>query len=123
MILKMEELASAWFAASRRGFRQQFLDDGFHMLRLQADRADNAFAVNNGVGRIIVHCPRFLGFQFGIAGGWVFDAMLPGVGGKDFLSVLAGADTDDDQSFILVFFEEFGVVGNGPHAGAAPGGV
>ena len=122
-MLEMEELASAWFAASGRGFRQQFLDDGFDVIWLQADNADDPFAVNHGVGRIIVHGPRFLGFQFGIAGGRILDAMFLGVGCKLFLTMTGGADTDDDQSFILVFFEEFGVVGNGPHAGPAPGGV
>src|ERR1035437_8316663 len=62
--LVLTALPSAWFAASRRGFGQQFLTDSFDVLWLQADRADNAFAVNDSVGRIIVHGPRFLGFQF-----------------------------------------------------------
>jgi hypothetical protein len=48
---------------------------------------------------------------------------LPGIGYKDVLSAVTGADTDDDQSLLLVFFEEFVVVRNGFHAWAAPGGV
>jgi hypothetical protein len=48
-----------------------------------------------------------LGFQFGIAGRRVSNTILPGIGSKDFLSLITSADTDDDQSLLLVFFEEF----------------
>src|ERR1039457_2143924 len=91
-------LPSAWFAASRRRFRQQFLDDGFDVLRLQADRADNAFAVNDGVGGIIMHRPGVLGLKLRIAGDRVFNAVFLGVGGKIFLSALVSANADDHQT-------------------------
>jgi len=107
----------------RRGFRQQFFDDLFDMAGFQADTADDAFAVNNRIGGIVMHGPFLLGFQFGIAGSGVLDAVLLGVGHKFFLTNTVGADADDDQSLVLVFFQEFVVVGNGPHAGPTPGGV
>jgi hypothetical protein len=43
-----KQYLNSYYAASRRGFRQQFLDDGFDVLRLQADGADDALAVNDG---------------------------------------------------------------------------
>lgn len=49
-------------APSRGRFSQQFLDDRLNVLRSQADHTDDAFPVNDGVGRIVMHGPGFLGF-------------------------------------------------------------
>src|SRR5688572_22172435 len=90
---------------------------------LQSDDADNPLAINNGVRGEVLGGPGILGFQIGIAGRRVLDAILPCIGSKDFLAPVTGADPNNDQSLLPVLFEEFVVVRNGFHAWAAPGGV
>ena len=105
------------------GFVEQFLDDGFDVAGLEADDADDAFAVNDGVGRIVMHSPCVLRLKLRVARRRVFDAFVFDGLLHFFLATAMGANADDDESFIFVFSQQFIVVRDGGHAGSTPGGV
>lgn len=106
---------------SGRGFRQQLLDDSFNMPGLQADGADDAFAIHDRVGGIIMHLPGLGRSLFPIARDRILNALFPGVGRHFFLSPIRSTDANDEQALVFLSFEHFVVVGDGGHARAAPG--
>src|SRR6185436_17491486 len=73
-------------------FIEQLFDHLFHVLRLKADAADDAFAVNDGIRGIVMHSPCFFRFELWVAGGRILDSLVFGNLRHFLLATTAGAN-------------------------------